>query len=85
MKILSMSASRYAVMTALAAAAMAGSTGAQGGPLPPGNYYGVHGNPHPRMALSRWDRLRFDRSGTRGREGLGATPGHPEGPGNVSD
>lgn len=37
------------------------------------------------LALSRWDRARFDRSGTRGREGLGATPLRPEGPGNVAD
>jgi hypothetical protein len=37
------------------------------------------------VAPSRWDRLRFHRSGTRGRTGLGADPAHPEGPGNVSD
>ncbi len=36
-------------------------------------------------APSRADRANFDRSGTRGREGLGASPFHPEGPGNVSD
>lgn len=30
------------------------------------------------------DRTEFDRSGTRGRLGLGVSPFHPEGPGNVS-
>lgn len=48
-------------------------------------YGGAYSNPVPPPALSRWDRARFDRSGTRGREGLGASPMHPEGPGNVSD
>jgi hypothetical protein len=37
------------------------------------------------VALSRQDRADFDRSGTRGRMGLGASPYHPEGPGNVSN
>ncbi|WP_026607052.1 hypothetical protein [Methylocapsa acidiphila] len=36
------------------------------------------------LAVSRWDRARFDHSGTRGREGLGASPMHPEGPGDPS-
>lgn len=31
------------------------------------------------------DRIRYDHSGTRGREGLGASPAHPEGPGNFDD
>ncbi|WP_395665835.1 hypothetical protein [Methylocella sp.] len=31
------------------------------------------------------DRKDFDESGTRGRMGLGASPFHPEGPGNFSD
>lgn len=55
-------------------------TGLQYGP-PPYAYQSAYGPP----ALSRWDRARFDHSGTRGREGLGASPMHPEGPGNVSD
>jgi hypothetical protein len=37
------------------------------------------------LAPSRADRNQFDRSGTRGREGLGASPVHPEGAGNVSE
>ncbi len=36
-------------------------------------------------APSRQDRAEFDRSGTRGRMGLGASPYHPEGPGNATD
>jgi hypothetical protein len=36
-------------------------------------------------APSRQDRADFDRSGTRGRMGLGASPYHPEGPGNAPD
>jgi hypothetical protein len=39
---------------------------------------------NPRKAPSRWDRAHFHRSGTRGRQGLGASPLHPEGPGNVT-
>jgi hypothetical protein len=31
------------------------------------------------------DMARFDRSGTRGRLGLGASAFHPEGPGNPTD
>jgi hypothetical protein len=38
-----------------------------------------------RSVATRSDRIRYDHSGTRGREGLGASPGHPEGPGNVGD
>jgi len=37
-------------------------------------YYGFYQNPS-----------HFDQSGTRGRNGLGANPFHPEGPGNVVD
>jgi hypothetical protein len=49
-------------------------------------YYSLYEqNPGAGAALSRQDRADFDRSGTRGRMGLGASPYHPEGPGNVSD
>lgn len=34
---------------------------------------------------SRWDRARFDHSGSRGRLEIGASPAHPEGPGEPSD
>ena len=50
-------------------------------PLPP--------NPPPSWlaegrSAADWDRYRYDYSGTRGRMGLGASPYHPEGPGNFS-
>jgi hypothetical protein len=47
-------------------------------------FYSTYPSPN-QMAPSRLDRIRYHRSGTRGREGLGASPRHPEGPGNVSD
>ena len=48
-------------------------------------FYSIYPSPNQSGAPSRWDRARFDRSGTRGRQGLGANPVRPEGPGNVSD
>jgi hypothetical protein len=47
-------------------------------------FYSIHQGPN-QVAPSRWDRIRYDHSGTRGRDGLGASAAHPEGPGNVSD
>jgi hypothetical protein len=51
------------------------------------DYYGYYnqnaggaGNPY-----ADGDENRFDRSGSRGREYLGASPYHPEGPGNPTD
>ena len=46
--------------------------------------YDANANPKPQLAPSRLDRALFHRSGTRGRQGLGASPLHPEGPGNVT-
>ncbi len=46
--------------------------------------YDSNAHPEPQLAPSRWDRAHFHRSGTRGRQGLGASPLHPEGPGNVT-
>ncbi len=37
------------------------------------------------VAPSRLDRIHYDHSGTRGRDGLGESPEHPEGPGNFAD
>ncbi|WOJ90377.1 hypothetical protein RZS28_03525 [Methylocapsa polymorpha] len=68
--------------------ASVGAVAAQGRQPPrPDQYYGLYPNQDQDhgLALSRWDRARFDRSGTRGREGLGAAPLRPEGPGNVAD
>ncbi|WGJ14549.1 hypothetical protein QEV83_18310 [Methylocapsa sp. D3K7] len=80
---------RNAAVMGIAAAALAASLGmadAQQVPrYPTYPYYGTYNNAAPPPALSRWDRARFDRSGTRGCEGLGASPLRPEGPGNVSD
>jgi hypothetical protein len=61
--------------------------------FPSNQYYGPYENngsfvkAKPGLAPSRADadRNAFFRSGTRGRQGLGASPIHPEGPGNVSD
>ncbi|MGH6813456.1 MAG: hypothetical protein ACREDM_14330 [Methylocella sp.] len=52
--------------------------------FPGGRYRDTRTNLNPQAALSRRDRARFHRSGTRGRLGLGASPLHPEGPGNVT-
>jgi hypothetical protein len=53
-------------------------------PSPGGRYRNAGANLNPQLAPSRWDRARFHRSGTRGRQCLGASPLHPEGPGNVT-
>jgi len=82
---------RKATIMGLATAVLAGSIGGAGaqsrrefrGDPSYGPYQGAYAPPRP--ALSRWDRARFDHSGTRGREGLGASPLRPEGPGNVSN
>jgi hypothetical protein len=82
-------AHRKAPITGLAAAMLMASMGvvAAQEQYPPTrdlyNRYGLY--EYRSVAPSRWDRLRFHRSGTRGRMGLGADPAHPEGPGNVSD
>ncbi len=47
--------------------------------------HGLNQNPSAGLAPSRADRAKFNRSGTRGREGLGEDPAHPEGPGNASE
>jgi hypothetical protein len=72
---------------ALMAAAVIASTGlvvakehqATKQPAYANQYYGLY------QGSRDADRAQFDRSGTRGREGLGEDPLHPEGPGNVAD
>jgi len=64
--------------------------GAPSTSLPSNQYYGPYENNgrfvKPNTSLtSHSDRNAFFRSGTRGRMGLGASPLHPEGPGNYSD
>jgi Trm5-related predicted tRNA methylase len=82
-------AHRKAPITGLAAAMLMASMGvvaAQEHYPPTRDLYSRYGLYEYRsVAPSRWDRLRFHRSGTRGRMGLGADPAHPEGPSNVSD
>jgi len=89
MNIFLTSARRNAVIMGFAATALAASIGAAGAqqsyPVPADQSYGPSAIPNPQTAPSRWDRAHFDRSGTRGREGLGASPTRPEGPGNVSN
>jgi hypothetical protein len=78
---------------ALLAAVFLGSTGVVAAkdnqparqPANANQYYGLYQGTPDGLAVSRWDRARFDHSGTRGREGLGEDPLHPEGPGNVAD
>ena len=53
-------------------------------PSSAGQQYYANAKPDPQLAPSRRDRARFNRSGTRGRQGLGASPLHPEGPGNAT-
>ncbi len=84
-------ASHSARKIGLATAVLITSVGAaaaqnhQPQPPRPDQYYGLYQSPDQNLALSRLDRAQFDHAGTRGREGLGAAPLHPEGPGNVAD
>ncbi len=50
---------------------------------PPYYYYEQQGPCPTGYSLQQQDRAAYDCSGTRGRIGLGASPMHPEGPGNV--
>jgi hypothetical protein len=70
---------------AVVMSASLGTAGAQAlYPSSGGPYRNDRTNLNPQTAPSRWDRARFHRSGTRGRQGLGASPLRPEGPGNVT-
>jgi hypothetical protein len=44
----------------------------------------IYHSPYPCSSRDDCDRKDYDESGTRGRLGLGASPYHPEGPGNPS-
>jgi opacity protein-like surface antigen len=81
---------RRIAFTAVILAASAGAAAAteqqpRQQPANASQYYGFYQGATDGPALSRSDRAKFDRSGTRGREGLGADAYHPEGPGNFSD
>ncbi len=67
----------------IAVASVGAAAAQQAYPAQPRQYYGLYQESQGGgFASSRQDRADFDRSGTRGRMGLGASPYHPEGPGN---
>ena len=78
-----------AARIALAAATLFASGGLAAAqaryPVGAGQYYGFYDSGRHILSLSGGDRIHFDHSGTRGRDGLGGSPFHPEGPGNDSD
>ncbi len=67
----------FASLTVLASASAAA---AQNIPVEASRYYALHQAQSP-----AYDIYLYDHSGTRGRLDLGASPFHPEGPGNFSD
>ena len=76
---------RVLAFAGLASILVIGAAAAQQAyPTRASQYYGYYGQ-DPGFAPSRADRAAFDRSGTRGHMGLGASPYHPEGPGNAPD
>jgi hypothetical protein len=81
-------ARRVAVAAVVLMASVAAAS-AKGGPAPhPANanqYYGLYENSPGGLTPAQIDHRNFERAGTRGREDLGASPFHPEGPGNVVD
>jgi hypothetical protein len=78
---------RVLAFAGLASIIALGTASAQQAYQPRANqYYGLYQqNPGGGPSAMGNDNNRFDRSGTRGREGLGASPYHPEGPGNATD
>jgi hypothetical protein len=48
-------------------------------------FYDFYQSPPQMLAPSKVDWADFDQSRTRGREGLGGSPFHPEGPSNVAE
>lgn len=54
-------------------------------PVGANQYYGLFDGSPSGLTPSQIDHRNYERGGTRGREGLGASPLHPEGPGNVTD
>jgi len=85
----SATARRVGVVAALLMAS-AGAAAAQASPPVhrPANasqYYGLYEGSSGGLSMDQIDHRTFGRSGTIGREGLGGSPRHPEGPGDVSD
>lgn len=88
-----LAARREAWPVIFAAAALVASVGVAAAieqhPAPqPANQYQDLGRVmtrEPGLVPESIDRNQYERSGTRGREELGESPFHPEGPGDVSD
>lgn len=76
---------RVLAFAGLASILAIGTASAQQAYQPRASQYYSYYDQGQGLASSRADRAEFDRSGTRGRMGLGASPFHPEGPGNPSD
>lgn len=77
---------KFGLVAAMLMASVGGAAAQEQYPAGAGLYYSPPPlNEHRSAAVSRWDRWRFHRSGTRGRQGLGASPYRPEGPGNISE
>jgi hypothetical protein len=75
---------RRFTLAGLATAAMIGSAAAQDKVIAPGQYAALYaGDIYASSAYA--DRVAYNHSGSRGRLDLGASPMHPEGPGNFSD
>lgn len=74
---------RTLAFAGLTVIASVGAAAAQGVPVQASQFYALYQAAGPIGPLS--DTYRYDRSGTRGRLELGASPFHPEGPGNFSD
>ncbi len=77
---------------ALAAALLIASAGAAAAqtapshkPIKANEYYGLYQGASGGLSQQQVEHRMFDRSGTVGREGLGASAVHPEGPGDVVD
>ena len=81
--------SRHLGFAAALLIASAGAAAAQAAPphkpVKANQYYGLYEGSSGGLTPAQIDHRTFDRSGTRGREGLGASPLHPEGPGDVED
>jgi hypothetical protein len=79
----------HAIRVGLAATALFASvavaTAQERYPAGATQYYGLYQPTQHALGPSRTDRIGYGHSGTRGREGLGGSPLHPEGPGNPSD
>lgn len=54
-------------------------------PVDANRYYGIYQSPARSLTPEESDHLSYQESGARGRQGLGGSPAHPEGPGGVAD